>query len=287
MPARILNGITIANQLKQEMKKELENRDPPHLGVILCSDDPASQLYVRKKQEACAEVGIKSTLIRPTKSPLEVIDDLNNDPTYHGILVQLPLPKSINLTPHAVFDRINPFKDVDVFSPVNVGLLLQGRPRFIPCTPQGIQHLLTRSDIRIEGKKVVIINRSDIVGKPLSALLIQDHSEANATVCLCHDRTPPTRLKEVCLAADIIVVAVGKPSFLTPDMVNERSIVIDVGINRMNGKVVGDVADGVAEKVAAITPVPGGVGPMTVTMLLRNTIKAQQLQVKLPPAAES
>jgi methylenetetrahydrofolate dehydrogenase (NADP+)/methenyltetrahydrofolate cyclohydrolase len=214
----------------------------------------------------------------PEQHLLSTIHYLNDDPAIHGILVQLPLPPCINQ--HLVFDAINPLKDVDVFSPVNVGLLLQGRPRLIPCTPQGIQELLLRSRIAIAGKKVAIINRSDIVGKPLHALLIQDDGKrANATVTLCHDGTPPEILKEVCLAADIIVVAVGIPNFLTEDMVHRNSVVVDVGINRVEGskKIVGDVEPQVWNKALACSGVPGGVGPMTVTMLLRNTLKAQEL----------
>ena len=287
--AKLLDGQKISDQIRNEIKDELLCRVPPCLAVVLCTDDPASEIYVQRKQKACEEVGITTFLLRPFQGGLDkwehqeehllsTIDYLNNDPAVHGILVQLPLPRGINQ--HWVFDRINPLKDVDVFNPTNVGLLLQGRPRLIPCTPQGIQELLLRSGIPIAGKKVAIINRSDIVGKPLNALLIQDDGQrANATVVLCHDRTPPERLKEVCLASDIIVVAVGIPNFLTEDMVHEKSIVVDVGINRKEGskKIVGDVHPAVHDKVFAYSPVPGGVGPMTVTMLLRNTLKAQDL----------
>lgn len=307
MSAQILNGNNVATQIRHEMKTILLSRRldsftvrpltpkfpsvPPTLAVILCSDDPASKVYVKKKTEACAEVGINSFLIRPFENGiknwadpkehlLKTIDWLNSDSNVHGILIQLPLPKELNLTYHEVFDRIDPLKDVDVLNPTNTGLLLQGRPRFIPCTPHGIQELLTRSGIEIEGKKVAIINRSDIVGKPLQALLIQDKKEANATVTLCHDRTSPQRLQDVCQSADIIVVAVGKENFLTPNMVNKNSIVVDVGINRVNGKLVGDARSDTYDLVAAYSPVPGGVGPMTVTMLLHNTMQAQMLQFK-------
>lgn len=292
MPTQILNGNNIAAQIRREMKIALSSRQltPPTLAVLLCSEDPASKIYVRKKAEACAEVGINSFLVCPFENGiqnwsdpkerlLKTIGRLNSDTNVHGILVQLPLPKELNLSYHDVFDHIDPLKDVDVLNPINTGLLLQGRPRFIPCTPHGIQELLTRSGVEIEGKKVAIINRSDIVGKPLQALLIQDRKEANATVTICHDRTPPQRLQDVCQSADIIVVAVGKKNFLTANMVNKNSVVVDVGINRIDGKLVGDVHPDVYGIVAAYSPVPGGVGPMTVTMLLHNTMEAQMLQL--------
>lgn len=203
----------------------------------------------------------------------DVIRGLNNDPLTDGILVQLPLPKRLDHLD--VFDLIDPIKDVDVFSPTNVGLLHQGRPRYVPCTPAGIQELLLRHAIQISGKKVCIINRSDIVGRPLQALLSQNNNKANATVTLCHDHTPPGLLRDVCLDSDIIVVAVGKPKFLTADMVPTGCIVVDVGINRVDGKVVGDVDFGPVERKArAISPVPGGVGPCTVAMLMRNCVEA-------------
>lgn len=288
---QILDGIAISNQIKQEIKAQVAGLHyPPCLAVVLCSNDPASEIYIRKKRQACEEVGILSYLIRPFEGGIEnwqspqshllsTIGYLNRDDSVHGILVQLPLPQQLDA--HQVFDTINPLKDVDVFSPTNVGLLLQGRPRFVPCTPQGIQELLTKSGVSISGKQVAIINRSDIVGKPLSALLIQDDGAANATVVTCHDHTPPNRLKQVCLSSDIIVVAVGKPGFLTTDMVPKGCVVVDVGINRVNGKVVGDVHPDVAEKTSWISKVPGGVGPMTVTMLLKNTLQAMLLQPAL------
>jgi methylenetetrahydrofolate dehydrogenase (NADP+)/methenyltetrahydrofolate cyclohydrolase len=312
--AKLLDGNSISSQIRAEIKEEVKRRlnpdekygamvarKPACLAVVLCSNDPASEIYVQRKREACAEVGITSRLIRPFEGGIEnwqnpqnhllsIIDHLNNDKSVDGILVQLPLPPELDGTKfmeykmpsfqYQVFDRIDPLKDVDVFNPVNVGLLLQGRPRFIPCTPQGIQELLIRSNIQIKGKKVCIINRSDVVGKPLHALLVQNNEDANATVTVCHDHTPPDRLKEVCLRSDIIVVAVGKPKFLTEDMVPEGAVVIDVGINRIPGskKIVGDVDfESVSKKASAISPVPGGVGPMTVTMLLRNVLKAQLL----------
>jgi len=271
---RVISGIHAAAKLRQDIKSMIDVKNPPHLGVILYSDDHASKLYIKKKQEACAEVGIKSTLIRPrTKAQLfKTIHRLNDDKEYHGIIVQLPLPKQINV--HTVFDNINPLKDVDAFHPSNIGLLLQGRPRFIPCTPHGIQYLLSYHNIGTVGKKIVIINRSDIVGKPLAALLMQDQLNANGTVVVCHDKTPRPILYELCLSADIIITAVGRPNFLTPNMVTSESVVVDVAINRVDGKIVGDAHKNVCQKVQAITPVPGGVGPMTVAMLLYNTAMA-------------
>lgn len=300
----ILDGKKTALEIKKEIKKEIELKNSseisyasglkntnffqPCLAVVLCTEDPASNLYVKKKQEACEDCGINSFLIKPFEGGIEkwknpkehllaTIEYLNNDSSINGILVQLPLPKEIN--PYEVFDKISPLKDVDVFSPTNVGLLLQGRPRFIPCTPQGIQELLIRNKIEVKGKKVAIINRSDIVGKPLSALLVQNETGANATILWCHDHTPPEHLKEVCLSSDIIVVAVGIPNFLKPDMVSDNAIVVDVGINKTNdNKIVGDVHKEVYEKTHAYSPVPGGVGPMTVACLMKNVLKACEIQ---------
>ena len=292
--AQILDGNRIAADIRSEIKAEIyeRKRTAPCLAVVLCSNDPASEVYVRKKQDACAEVGINSFLIKPFEGGIEnwfdpmghlisTINWLNEDHSVHGILIQLPLPKPLE-TPR-VFDAVNPLKDVDVFSPTNVGLLLQGRPRFVPCTPQGIQELLTRSGIRIAGKQVAIINRSDIVGKPLSALLVQDHGEANATVVTCHDQTPPERLKQVCLSSEIIVVAVGKPGFLTAELVPNGAVIVDVGINRIGKKIVGDADfEAVSEKASWISPVPGGCGPCTVACLLKNVLLAQKLQLDQP-----
>jgi methylenetetrahydrofolate dehydrogenase (NADP+)/methenyltetrahydrofolate cyclohydrolase len=290
MSARILDGRAISAQIKNEIRAEIQKLTfAPRLAVVLCSDDPASAIYVRKKQEACREVGIDTVLHRPLFEKLMSWDNpqhylerylysLNEQPSINGILLQLPLPKMFNQ--YDLFDQINPLKDVDVFNPINVGLLSQGRPRFVPCTPAAIQELLLRSGVTIAGKKVCIINRSCVVGKPLHALLVQDNDRANATVTLCHDQTPPDLLKNVCLASDIIVVAVGKLNFLTADMVRAGQVVVDVGINRLEGnRIVGDVDFGpVSGKVEWISPVPGGVGPLTVTMLLRNTLLAANLQ---------
>lgn len=287
---QILDGVAIAADICSEIKIEIANyKVPPCLAVVLCSTDPASEIYVRKKQEACNRVGIQNFLIKPFPDGIEkhldpmadlisLIDRLNKDQSVHGILVQLPLPGPLETA--RIFDAINPLKDVDVFSPTNVGLLLQGRPRFIPCTPQGIQELLTRSGVQIAGKQVAIINRSDIVGKPLSALLMQDHGAANATVITCHDKTPPERLKQICLSSEIIVVAVGKPGFLTADMVSDGTVVIDVGINRLGKKIVGDVDfEAVSKKASWISTVPGGCGPCTVASLLKNVLIAQKYQM--------
>lgn len=288
---QILDGKAVAAEIKSELKSQMSSQlnRPICLAVVLCTDNPASRLYVQMKRQACEDVGITSLLIEPFQGGVEKYDNpeqhllstiewLNNDPSVHGILVQLPLPDVIDT--FKIFDKIHPYKDVDVFNPVNVGLLMQNRPRFIPCTPHGVQELLYRSGVEIAGKSVVIINRSDIVGKPLSALLMQDDgTKANATVKVCHDRTPPEMLQEVCLNSDIIVVAVGKRGFLTPDMVSERSIVVDVGINRIpnSKKICGDCAEGVFGKVAAQSLVPGGCGPMTIVCLLKNTFKAWKI----------
>lgn len=295
MAAKILDGNVLATQIKSELKEVIKQmKIPPRLAVVLCSNDPASIIYVQKKIDACAEIGIDSFLIKPfgkatfpnlqsesIDSPMSVllnrIEELNQDSTIDGILIQLPLPKILNQ--QKVFDCIHPLKDVDAFSPTNVGLLHQGRPRFIPCTPAGIQELLISNDIRLDGKKITIINRSDIVGKPLQGLLSQNNERANATCTMCHDHTPPDMLEDICRSSDIIIVAVGIPNFLKPSMVSKGSIVIDVGINRVEGtkKIVGDVDPEVYPLTSAYSPVPGGVGPLTVTMLLKNTLLANQM----------
>jgi methylenetetrahydrofolate dehydrogenase (NADP+)/methenyltetrahydrofolate cyclohydrolase len=282
MAAQILDGKATSKIILEELRQRIGGKFPPCLAVILCSTDPASQLYVRRKQNACHEVGIKSYLLQPSENVataqqletylLRTIRELNQNPGVNGILVQLPLPYGADAM--KVFDVIDPIKDVDVFSPTNVGLLSQGRARYIPCTPHGISELLKRNGLSTEGKKVVVISRSNIVGKPLGSLLIQDTH--NATVTICHDRTPPELLRNVCHSADIVVVGVGKPGFLTEDMVAPGQIIIDVGTTRVNGKLMGDAAAGVADVVDWITPVPGGVGPMTVAMLLQNTVEAYE-----------
>ena len=247
----------------------------PGLAVVLVGDDPASAVYVRNKHKGCLEVGITSFEIRmPADTAEDVllkkIDELNADPAVHGILVQLPLPKHID--ENKVIDRIDPHKDVDAFHPENVGKIMLGKYDFLPCTPAGIVKLLDFYNIDPCGKECVVIGRSNIVGKPMALLLL----EKNGTVTVCHSRTK--NLSEVTRRADILVVAIGKPEFLRADMVKDGAVVIDVGINRgADGKLVGDVAFAeVAEKASYITPVPGGVGPMTITMLLKNTLTAAQ-----------
>lgn len=283
--ATLLNGIEIARKIRTELAEQVRQLPYiPQLSVLLLGDDPASEIYVRRKTEACKSVGITSEVHEIPATVLQ--DELEHQISVlgclewvDGILLQLPLPSHIDRM--KAFDLINPEKDVDVLNPINVGLLMQGRPRFLPCTPQGINLMLERSGISVAGKHVVVINRSDIVGKPLSSMLIQNEPEfGNATVTVCHDHTPAEMLKQLCLAADMIVVAVGIPGFLTPDMVKPGQIVIDVGITRVDKKIVGDVAPGVADKVAWISPVPGGVGPMTITSLLFNTVRAATLRRK-------
>ena len=294
MPSKAIDGSAISQDIRTELTAKVEtfrlaNGFAPRLAVVLVGSDPASQIYVKKKQEACAEVGISSYVVDPLpdidkwQNPQARLEDmirfLNTNNEVHGILVQLPLPKPLN--PHKVFDAIDPQKDVDVFTPINVGLLVQGRPQFRPCTPHAVQQMLSRTGIPVAGKHVVVINRSDVVGKPLSSMLIQDCDEfANATVTVCHDRTPPEVLRRLTKTADIVVVAVGKIGFLTKDMLSPGVVVIDVGINRRDGKVFGDVDPGCWEVASYISPVPGGVGPMTVTMLLENTLHAARLALK-------
>jgi len=250
----------------------------PHLAAVLVGDDPASQVYVRNKERACEKCGLKSTLHRLAQQTtqqelLELVDRLNQDPGVHGILVQLPLPDHLDSTP--VLDAIVPSKDVDGFHPENVGLMLQGRPRFLPCTPHGVMKMLEHENVATAGAHAVIIGRSDIVGKPMGALLVQRGSDA--TVTTCHSRT--TDITAVTSQADILIAAVGIPEFVKGDMIKPGATVIDVGINRVDDRLVGDVDfDAALEVAGAITPVPGGVGPMTIAMLLRNTLAAAQLQ---------
>jgi len=278
----LLKGLPIAENVKNQIRTAIcYEKLHPQLNVILVGDDPASSIYVKRKQEACSSVGIRSEAhffqLDQEQAVLEKIHQLNLDADCNGILVQLPLPKGWD--EYRIFETINPLKDVDVFNPVNVGLLLQNRPRFLPPTPHGVRELIIQNGLTLRGQHVVVINRSNIVGKPLSSMLMQDNGEyANATVTVCHDNTPPAQLKELCLMADIIVVAVGIPNFLTEEMVRPHQVVIDVGINRFENKIVGDCHPAVAEKVASISPVPGGVGPMTVAMLLYNTLEAARLQ---------
>lgn len=289
MPATTIDGKQISKDIQAEIKQQVANfvsagHQPPKLVAVLVGEDPASQVYVRNKQRACQRAGIDSALIRmdadsTTEQLLQRVDQLNHDNAVSGILVQLPLPPAIDAI--KVLDAISPLKDVDAFHPENVGLLSQGRPRFLPCTPFGIVHILKRSGITTSGRSICIIGRSDIVGKPMALMLAQKDSPlgpemANATVTLCHSRTK--NLAEVCAAADIVIAAIGKPEFVTADMLKPGAIVIDVGINRTDDGMVGDVDFASATEVASqITPVPGGVGPLTVTILLENTLKAAEL----------
>jgi len=289
MGAAIINGKEIAEEIKAELKEkisELKERGvTPGLAVVLVGDDPASHVYVRMKGKACEELGIYSeTLKYPAdlseEELLNIIDGLNENPRIHGILVQLPLPKHINET--KVLNRIKPEKDVDGFHPVNVGKMLIGDPGFLPCTPHGIQELLLRSGNDPEGKHVVVVGRSNIVGKPVAAILMQKKKGANATVTVCHSRTRD--LPGICRQADILIAAMGVPEFIKGDMVKEGAVVIDVGVNRVDDpsakrgyRLVGDVDfEAVKEKASAITPVPGGVGPMTIVMLMKNTVIAAE-----------
>ena len=294
MPAQIISGTEIAKQIREELKQEIAELKEKHnlipgLATILVGEDPASQVYVGAKEKTSLALGIYSERLdlpadTSQEKLLSLIDKLNKDPKIHGILVQLPLPKHINET--RVLYAINPKKDVDGFHPVNVGKLMIGEPDYLPCTPHGIQQLLIRSGVNLEGAEVVIVGRSNIVGKPIANILLQKKEGANATVTVCHTRTRDISLHTK--RADILIVAAGKPKAITADMVKEGVVVIDVGVNRVGktpeGKaiLVGDVDfDAVKEKAKAITPVPGGVGPMTITMLMLNTVKAAKLAAGL------
>ena len=279
--AELISGKIVSEKLRQEIRLDVaeyikEYGRIPGLAVVLVGDDPASAVYVRNKHKACLEVGINSFEINmPTETTedelLSVIDKLNADDAVDGILVQLPLPRHIN--EEKVINRINPEKDVDAFSPSNVGRIVIGKYSFLPCTPAGVMALLDHYNIEIEGKRCVVIGRSNIVGKPMALLLL----ERNGTVTVCHSRTK--NISEITAEADIIVCAVGRAGFLRGDMVKQGAVVIDVGINRnADGKLCGDVAfDEVAEIASYITPVPGGVGPMTITMLMKNTLSAAKM----------
>ena len=281
MAARILDGKTLSHQLRARLSVSVgqfvaETGVTPKLAAVLVGDDPASAVYVRNKERGCAEAGMTSLLIRLPASTsqaelLAVVHQLNHDSSVHGILVQLPLPRQISA--EAILDAVFPSKDVDCFHPENLGLLVQNRPRYLPCTPHGIQVMLQELDIPTDGKHVVVIGRSDIVGKPLAMMLVQKSLGANATVTICHSRTK--NLPQIARSADILVAAIGQPEFVTADMVSPGAAVIDVGINRVGDRLVGDVSFGpVSEVASAITPVPGGVGPLTIAMLLKNTLAA-------------
>ena len=286
MPAQRLDGKAISKQIQAETKIKVadfisKSGHAPVLAAVLVGDDPASQVYVRNKERACKRVGIESRLIRmsadsSTQDLLDKVNELNQDSQVSGILVQLPLPDQCDS--REILDAINPDKDVDAFHPHNVGLISQGRPRFLPCTPHGIVQMLKRYEIETTGKHVCVIGRSDIVGKPMAMMLGQRDSGlgpemANATVTLCHSRTP--NLAEMTKQADILIAAIGRANFVTPEMIKPGATVVDVGINRTEDGLVGDVDFEAAMEVAGfVTPVPGGVGPLTVTMLLENTLTA-------------
>ncbi len=290
MTAKIISGSEVAKEIREELKQEVADLKERHnlvpgLITILVGEDPASVSYVTAKQRTSHELGFYS---KQDNQPadmaedelLKLIDQYNSDPKIHGILVQLPLPKHID--EGKILYAIDPRKDVDGFHPVNVGKLMIGEPNYLPCTPAGIQQLLIRSGTKIEGADVVVVGRSNIVGKPIANILLQKREGANATVTVCHTRT--REMASYTKRADILIVAAGKPKAITADMVKEGAVVIDVGVNRIGktpeGKAIlcGDVDfEGVKEKASAITPVPGGVGPMTITMLMMNTVKAAKL----------
>ena len=284
----ILDGKKAAEAIKSELKIEVaalnvDGKKIPHLAAILVGNNGASETYVAAKVKACEEVGFKSTLVRmeadiSEMKLLEAVENLNNDPDVDGILVQLPLPKHIS--DEKVINSIDPDKDVDGFHPVNVGKMLQGSPSFVPATPHGIMLLLAHYKIDTKGKHAVVVGRSNIVGRPMSILLSSNTNPGNCTVTICHSHTK--NINEFCLQADIIVAALGKPEFITADMVKEGAIIIDVGITRSEDatkksgfRLKGDVHfESVAPKCSWITPVPGGVGPMTIAALMKNTFRA-------------
>ena len=287
MTAKIIDGKQVAAGIREAIRAEAERftaqtQVVPHLAAILVGDDPASAVYVRNKQKASEQSGLKSTLHRLSAdtSEAELLDRIaqcNSDPLVHGILVQLPLPKQINEL--RVLDAVSPLKDVDAFHPENVGLIVQGRPRFLPCTPHGVQELLRSANVETAGAHAVVLGRSEIVGKPMALLLMQRGPMADATVTVCHSRT--RNLADVTRSADILIAAIGKPLFITAEMVKPGAVVIDVGTNRLENKLVGDVEfAGVSQVASAITPVPGGVGPMTIAMLLKNTLTAAKQAVE-------
>ncbi|MEP6648102.1 MAG: tetrahydrofolate dehydrogenase/cyclohydrolase catalytic domain-containing protein [Saprospiraceae bacterium] len=285
---QIIDGNTLAAQIKSEIKEKVlvaisSGKRAPHLAAVLIGDNPASKSYVTNKVRSCEEVGYKSTLIqRPSDlsqlAVLDIVYDLNANPDIDGFIVQLPLPEHISEMDITL--AINPSKDVDGFHPMNIGLMTLGLPTYLPATPMGIVEMLRRNNIQTSGKQCCVIGRSHIVGTPISILMSRKGNPGDATVVMCHSKTP--NIKEICLQSDIVIAAIGRPGFVTADMVNDGAVVIDVGINRVPDpskksgfRLVGDVDyNNVAPKCSWITPVPGGVGPMTVTSLLLNTRKA-------------
>ena len=280
MAARIIDGKRIAAEIREEVRRRVQRLrettgKTPGLAVILVGDDPASATYVRSKTKACQEAGIFSRQLTPPGNVSQsdllcIVQELNRDPEIHGILVQLPLPK--HLDEHAILETVDTAKDVDGFTFASIGRLVENQPLFVPCTPAGILELLDREEIAIPGKRAVVVGRSEIVGKPISLLLLHRH----ATVTICHSRT--VDLAGETRHADILVAAVGRPRMITGEMIKPGAVVIDVGINRIDDKLVGDVDFESAVQISsAITPVPGGVGPMTVAMLLKNTLRAFEI----------
>jgi len=279
----IISGKELSKEIREEIRLQVidlkEKYDTvPHLAVVLVGEDPASQSYVKAKERACIKAGIKSTVIRKDntiteKELLDLVSELNNDKDIHGLLVQLPLPKHID--EDKVIDAIDISKDVDGFHPLNVGYMHLGRTAVLPATPKGIMTMIKSKNIELKGKDAIIIGRSNIVGKPIAMLLMKEH----ATVTIAHSRTQ--NLKEKCLQADVIVAAVGRANTVTEDMVKDGAVIIDVGVNRVEGKLVGDCDfENIKGKASYITPVPGGVGPMTITSLLQNTIECFERLVK-------
>ena len=293
--AELILGKDVSAEIYSELRNRIENLKSkgltPGLAVVLVGDDPASQVYVRKKGEMCEELGMKSITVRmpadtTQEQLMQKVSELNNDDSIHGFLVQLPLPS--HLDEEMVINAIDPKKDVDCFHPSNVGKVLIGNPDFLPATPAGVQQMLIRSGVETSGKHVVVVGRSNIVGKPMAAMMVQKGMGADSTVTIVHSRTKD--LPSITRQADILIVAIGKPRFITADMVKEGAVVIDVGTNRVDdpthpkgSRLVGDVDfDTVKDKVSAISPVPGGVGPMTICMLMANAVKAAEktLEVK-------
>jgi methylenetetrahydrofolate dehydrogenase (NADP+)/methenyltetrahydrofolate cyclohydrolase len=285
--ATLLDGKKLSAQIREELRDEVaefieNNGEVPTLATVLVGDDPASQVYVRNKVTGCEQVGMQSKQFRlpaetTTEDLLTLVAKLNKaaEEPIHGILVQLPLPKQVDTM--RVLNAVSPLKDVDGFHPENIGRMVQGNPRFLPCTPYGIQQLLVRNNIETVGRRVVVVGRSETVGKPMALLLMQRGKGGDATVTVCHSKTPD--LGTVTREADILIVAIGQPRFIKAEMVKPGAVVVDVGMHRQDGKLCGDVDfDGVSQVAGQITPVPGGVGPLTVTMLLVNTLAAARLQ---------
>lgn len=293
MTAKLILGKEVSEEIYGELRQRIEALKArgvtPGLAVVLVGEDPASQVYVRKKGEMCEELGMKSlTVLMPEETTqeelLSKVAELNADPSIHGFLVQLPLPDHID--EEAVINAIDPSKDVDCFHPSNVGRMLIGNPDFLPATPAGVQQMLVRSGVETAGKHVVVVGRSNIVGKPMAAMMVQKGAGADSTVTVVHSRT--RNLAEVTRSADILIVAIGRPRFVTADMVKDGVVVIDVGTNRIadsthpkGSRLVGDVDfEAVKEKASYITPVPGGVGPMTICMLMANAVRAAERMVE-------